>query len=313
MKNIYDILKKHFLGEASQKEESLINKYKKTNHLEYKMLQHLWVSNTDINVKNYNADVAWQRVLAQLSANQTKTISLYSNFRRIAAAAIILIAISFTFYYVNRNIEKEIVARTNLVEKSREIILSDGSKIWLNKNTQFSYPKKFKGDVRKVSLAGEAYFEIAKNPEKPFIIETIHSDITVLGTSFNINTNLKQTEIAVTTGKVNVKSNYDQSNVDLTPNFMAIVSESDLHKSAIKNQNYNSWNTGKFIFENTSLAEVVEDLNSFYNKQIIIKNQNTECSFTANFNNDNLSDILEILSLTCNIEITEKENNYEIQ
>ncbi len=314
MNSIYEILKKHFLGEASQADEEKVKSFKKENPFEYQMLHILWWSKIPIRVKDYDTDAAWQRILARIERRQARTIPLYRKLARIAAAAAILIAVTFAFYQVNQKVfRNELVVSTDQTNHGQEIILSDGSVVWLNDTTRFGYPKEFKGKTRRVSLEGEAYFKIAKNPNKPFIIETVHSEVKVLGTSFNVNTNNIETNVAVLTGKVNVKSRYNNSNVNLDADYMAVVTKNEIRKSKVENPNFIAWKTGKFEFKNTPLTEVVRDLNSFYSKKIIIKNTYAHCNFTADFDNAKLPDILQVLVLTCNIQITEKENNYEIQ
>ncbi len=313
MENIYQILKKHFLRQTSASEEKQIEKFKNDNLQEYKMLYHLWWSNTDIKLKDFDSTRAWEKVLGQVKQNQVKTIPLFTKLRRFSAAAAILIAVSLSVFYISKRItDNEVIIQTDKINKSDVIILSDGSKIWLNKNAKFSYPEKFNKKIRKVSLTGEAFFEIARNPGKPFIVETEHSEITVLGTSFNVNTDTIQTKVAVTTGKVNVKSVYSNLSINIAPNYAATVTQNNIEKTENSNPNYISWKTGKFIFEDTPIQEIISDLNSFYKKQIIIKNQQVNCQFSASFDHTDLADIIEILELTCNFKIIENENGYEI-
>ncbi len=313
MENIYQILKKHFLQQTSESEEKQIEKFINDNPQEYKMLYHLWWSNTDIELKDFDSNRAWEKVLGQVKQNQVKTIPIYTKLKRISAAAAILIAVSLSVFYISKRItDNEVIVQTDKINKSDVIILSDGSKIWLNKNAKFSYPEKFNRKICKVSLTGEAFFEIARNPEKPFIIETEHSEITVLGTSFNVNTDTIQTKVAVTTGKVNVKSVYSSLSINIAPNYAATVTQNNIEKTENSNPNYISWKTGKFIFEDTPIQEIITDLNSFYEKQIIIKNQQVKCQFSASFDQADLADIIEILELTCNIKIIENEYGYEI-
>jgi ferric-dicitrate binding protein FerR (iron transport regulator) len=310
MDNFALILKKHFQKESSAKEEKLVSRFKEKNPYEYNIYKHLWNSNAVIAVREYDVNAAWLKVL---EAKKHKNISIYTRIRKIAAVAAILVIGLISAYIINQKvIHRDILAIAGNMEKAKEIVLSDGSKVWLNRNARLSYPNKFGDKVRNVHLDGEAYFDIAKNPDKPFLIKTNHSEVTVLGTSFNINTNSKITEISVTTGKVNVKSIYSGESIDLLPQYTASISKETIHKSATKNINNISWKTGKFIFKETPLEEVVNDLNSFYDKQIVIKNQNDKCSFTADFDNVKLSDIIEILSLSCNLKIVNNQNVYEI-
>ncbi len=310
MDNLSPILKKHFQKEASPEEETLVSRFKEENPYEYNVYKHLWNSSAVISIREFDADAAWSKVLA---ARKRKTISLYARARKIAAVAAILAVGIFSAYLINQKVvHRDILAIATKTDRGKEVVLSDGSRVWLNHDAQLSYPARFGEKDRKVQLDGEAYFDIAKNPDKPFIIKTNHSEVTVLGTSFNINTNSEITEVSVTTGKVSVKSVYSGESVNLLPEYTATVSKETIHKSITKSPNYMSWKTGKFIFKETPLEEVVRDLNSFYNKQIIVKKKNNGCRFTADFNSANLSDILDILALSCNLKIINKQHVYEI-
>ncbi len=310
MDNFNLILKKHFQKVSSTDEEKLVSQFKEENPFEYNAYRHIWNSNAIITIREYDQNAAWIKVL---EAKKQKTISISARIRKIAAIAALFILVLTTAYIVNQKVvHKVIQAIAGNTDRGKEIVLSDGSRVWLNRNAQLSYPGKFGGKDHKVQLVGEAYFNIAKNPDKPFIIQTKHSEVTVLGTSFNINSNMEITEISVTTGKVNVKSLYSGKSVNLLPEFTAQVSKETIQKAATKNINYMSWKTGEFIFNDTPLEEVVNDLNSFYPKQVIIKSQNNRCKFTADFNNANLSDIIKILALSCNLKIVDKQNVYEI-
>jgi ferric-dicitrate binding protein FerR (iron transport regulator) len=310
MDNIDLVLKKHFQKESSPEEEKLIERFKQENFHEYNVYKHLWNSNTIVTIREYDTNAAWLKVT---QAKNQKIIPFYRNFRKIAAvAALLLWGMASAYLVYHAFYHREILTVAEQSQRGKEIVLKDGSRIWLNRNAQLTYPAKFNDNERKVSLDGEAYFDIARDPDKPFIINTNHSEITVLGTSFNINTNSENSKISVTTGQVNVKSVYSGESIVLMPEYAATVSKEAIQKSAINNLNYMSWKTGKFVFNEAPLEEVVHALNSFYNKQIVIKSNKNACKFSAGFNQDNLSDIIEVLSLSCNLKIINKQNIYEI-
>jgi ferric-dicitrate binding protein FerR (iron transport regulator) len=229
--------------------------------------------------------------------------------------ALIVIAGSLFVFLISQKINNKptIIEMATLEHQTDSVLLADGSTVWLNQNSKLYYPQNFKGKTRTVKLEGEAYFVVAKNAEIPFKVETQHSTITVLGTTFNVLTDTLQTEINLQSGKVNVQSVYTQSSVDLLPNYKAVADKTTLTKSTIDNPNYLSWKTGVFVFENTPLETVVHDLNRFYKHQIVLIDPKPEQQFTARFNNAKLDDVLEILSLTCNLSIEENNQTYEIR
>lgn len=314
MENSYELLKKHFNNETSPEEEVLVSAFKKEKPQEYKVLEHLWWSTAKIQIKNFDSDAAWHKVVAQANNRSRKPIPIYKRLQRIAAVAIILIICSISVYhFVDKRTEPvSIFASTNQTERGTMITLSDGSKVWLNKNSRFTYPEHFEGKTRRVSLTGEAFFEVAKNPEKPFIIETDNAEVTVLGTSFNINTDTVQSTISVATGKVKVESKFSNETVTLLPQYMATATKTDLQKKENTNPNYLSWKTGIFTFTDTPLPIVIRDLNTFYDKVILLNVEDAEQRFTAQFDNAKQEDIIEILKLTYKLTIEDNTNTYEI-
>jgi len=314
MENIYEIIEKHFQNQTSVEEEMLVSKFKAEHQQEYQLLKQLWWSNAKLAINDFDSQLAWRNILAKAHKQKAQTVSFSIKIRRVAAIAALLIVGSFFAYLlVEKQTSKEtFVETTTEFNQTNKVILADGSTVWLNRNSKIYYPKEFSRKTRHVKLKGEAFFEVTKNPNKPFIVETDHSEIKVLGTSFNINTDSLQTAVSVSTGKVNVKSAYSKSSIILTPNELAIVTKSDLLKSQITNPNYLSWKTGVFFFEDTPLETVARDLNTFYPKPIVLYSKNQTQHFTASFDNAKLEDIVEILELTYQITIEETPSSYEI-
>jgi transmembrane sensor len=311
MEDIYSILERHFQQKTTADEEKQVTRFQTENHQEYLVLKNLWFSNSKIEIKDFDSHTGWQQV--QSIVKRKKSISMHP-VKRVAAIAVLLIMGGLFAYFLSQKFENKpmLFETATLAQQTDSILLADGTTVWLNRNSKLYYPIKFNGKTRKVKLEGEAFFDVSKNPKKPFIVETSHSTITVLGTTFNINTNLLQTEVAVATGKVNVESGYTKTTVNLIPDQMATVTNSGLVKSQITNPNYLSWKTGVFLFEDTPLKDVVRDLNTFYNKPIQLNTSNQEQLFSARFNQAKQADILEILKLTFNLNIQETPNSYEI-
>lgn len=311
-KSKYTLLVKHFQEQTSTEEEKQIAQFKKENQQEYLVLKNLWFSDAKIGIKDFDSRKAWQKVISKSIIRKSKPIY---TFKRVAAMAVLLIVGSLFAYFISQKIGNTsvLLEATTQGIQTDTIILADGTTVWLNRNSKLSYPKKFKGKTREVKLEGEAFFEVTRNPDKPFKVKTKHSIVTVLGTTFNIDTDSLQCAVSVASGKVNVQSAYSNLSVTLLPNFMATVTHSDLLESQITNPNYLSWKTGVFLFEDTPLADVINDLNSYYPKTIFMKTDKPDLLFTAQFNNINEADILEILQLTFNLTIQENTNFYEIR
>jgi ferric-dicitrate binding protein FerR (iron transport regulator) len=311
MADIYNILLKHFLNETSENEENEIAKFKKSNSEEYAILSHLWKRN-DIEVIDFDSKKAWEQVQLKVDTNKPKIRPFYTKLMRIVAVAAILIIGIFSIYYLlGTGINQNRIEITS-IERGKEIVLADGSKVWLNKNAVLTYPDKFDKNTRNVELSGEAFFEIAKNPSKPFIVNMSNATVTVVGTSFNINSKENETEIVVATGTVKVTDTDNSKSELITVGYSAKVKDNNIEKYKTSSPNYLAWRTGEFVFKDTPINQVVKDLNSYYESQIILNNDEIECLFTATFIKANLGDIVDVLKLTCDIEIIKEDNNYKI-
>jgi len=226
---------------------------------------------------------------------------------RIAAGFLLVAAIGYVFYFMYNAEGKMLVYETS--DKKEKIDLSDGSIVWLNKNSKLEYPEKFNGKSREVDLEGEAFFEIARNERKPFIIHTIKTDIKVLGTSFNVlaRPELKKTEVLVETGKVRfgLKDNEEKA-VELEVGEMGILEEQSVipEKKPVDDPNLMAWRTGILSFQNTPFKKAIEDIASFYNKDIIFKDTLLfNDSFKLHIDNQPFDFVLNILKMNKDLEV----------
>ena len=315
--NTYEILSKHFLGKTSNTEEEEITHFKKENEREYHVLAEMWNKDEISDIEEYDAEKALKKLKDRFEKNQTKVISISTKIKRIAAIAAILTIgfFSATYFFNNSNsANNTFLSQTNNTEEVKQIVLSDGTEIWLNKNATINYPEEFSANERNIKLKGEAFFDVFKNPNQPFIIETEYADITVLGTSFNVNSSQTGTGVEVKTGKVNVRSNFNEENVNITPGEIAFADKQIIRVNDNLDLNYLAWKTGEFDFIDTDIKQIISDLNTYYQKPIKLeKETEIDCKFTADFKQEKLTDILEILKISCDFTILENDNEFIIQ
>ncbi|MFC7524501.1 FecR family protein [Parapedobacter sp. GCM10030251] len=162
-----------------------------------------------------------------------------------------------------------------------QITLSDGTRVMLNAASTLTYPIKFSDkNTREVTLEGEAYFEVAKDPEKPFIVTTAKQRIEVLGTSFNINaySNETVTKTTVLTGSVRINTSGKQPkgvSRMLTPNQQGIVNDNQ-NEIIVKDVNPESaiaWKNGLFNFHGLSIDESLKQVERWYNIRIVYEGE----------------------------------------
>ena len=155
-----------------------------------------------------------------------------------------------------------------------EIMLADGSKVWLNSGSTLTFPSKFNGKKRLVELDGEGFFEVKSDKEHPFIVSTSKYQVKAVGTSFNIYDyqDSPQFEAALLNGKVEVTTNAKKSSVViLTPNQRAALCQGVLKVKPIKNANNYLWRKGILYF-NEPLLEVFDKLQEYYDIEFQIRN-----------------------------------------
>ena len=219
-----------------------------------------------------------------------------------AASLALLLGLSGFFYLASvRTISKDY--ETKLGQHAK-ITLSDGTQIWLNAGSHLKYPIKFKGSTREVYLTGEAFFDVAKDKEHPFIIHTNKMDTKVLGTSFNVQAypDHATQEVSVLTGRVNVKSTVTEENVYVTPGQKVVFKSQNNKMQAFTDIPVNSislWRKNIIVFEDAPLPEVIATINRNYNVAIQIENKNlNNLKISAYFKE---LPVNQVVALVCNI------------
>ncbi|WP_179021009.1 FecR family protein [Winogradskyella forsetii] len=184
---------------------------------------------------------------------------------------------------VNQNVgtSKDVVFNTLIVPygKRSEIVLADGSKVWLNSGTKLIFPATFLEGNREVYLDGEAIFEVKHNKNQPFIVKSKDQDIEVLGTVFNVS-NYKDDDAVLTVLKSgSIKLHYtidnfmsSQSELKIAPNTLATYHKKakQIKTKTVEVETYFSWRDGVFIFRNDPLKTIMKKLSRYYDVEITI-------------------------------------------
>ncbi|CAM3534556.1 FecR family protein [Sphingobacterium prati] len=179
-----------------------------------------------------------------------------------------------------------------------DVTLPDGTMVKLNAGTVLSYPTVFAKDKREVTLIGEAYFEVAKRKEQPFVVHAKNQQILVLGTHFNVNAyrTSAETKTTLLEGKVAVKELRHGRQVTLLPNEQAVNTGTNLSKRTVNVQQEMAWVYGKFDFDGKSLSEVMDELSQWYAIDVVYKGDIPDVEFFGGtFRTSKLSTILKIL------------------
>lgn len=190
------------------------------------------------------------------------------------------------------------------------LTLSDGTKVWLNADTRLKFPAHFNSEKRYVELTGEAYFQVSRDETRPFIVHSGDIDVRVLGTEFCIrNYTDKPTLATLVNGSVEV-TDYSGRQMVLTPGQQTVTTNGYTTVRNVETIYYTSWKDGYFIFENTPLEEIMEELSLWYDCQYFFQNTAAaELRITARLKKyDEIDVLLGILSKTNEIQIEKKGN-----
>lgn len=232
---------------------------------------------------------------------------------RVAAILVIAFGLYFIFNSIKTDKEPLNLEYTALEIPTQPITLSDGSEITPNIGATISYPEVFTSETRKIDFSGEAYFNIAHNPDKPFIITSGELQIEVLGTSFNFCTcpEGENMVLYLESGKVqfssiNLANGSLREQLILMPGQKGIFNKKSglISKSEFSNQNYLAWKTGVLVFEKTPLNEVLSAIEQTYDLKIEAKHSLEACCLTARFENETPESIFESIHTIFGIEYT---------
>lgn len=311
-----DLLVKHLLGEASPEEGKAVSEWMNenaTNREYYSQLKKIWDQSKKIaDESTVDVNKAWERFQNRLAAqHESPKISKRTVFSwmRIAASLILVVGLGvITYFLVNQTAEpKEMIAQSgqNILVDT----LPDGSVITLNKKSTVTYPSKFKGKTRAIALKGEAFFTVAPDKKKPFIISVNDVEVTVVGTSFNIKSENGNTEVVVETGIVQVTRS--GKTVELIAGEKIVISSNDstATKEAVSDKLYNYYRTKEFVCDDTPLWKLVQILNEAYDAKISIgRKELNDLRLDAVFYNESLEKVLEVIHLTFDITVIKKED-----
>lgn len=306
-KEIKNLFKKQQQGNLTEQEEAILVLFEKK----------LKDKNQETVFRNERyKSIVGREIYTKVLQHKKKSHNLV--WMQVAAAITILLAVvGVRWFGFNTSeqakdsstyIAKTISYQTNYGQK-RTLILPDGSKVKLNSGSKITFPKQFNDSIREVNLSGEAFFEVKKDPDHPFIVKTSMLSTRVLGTSFNINAFKESDGITVTlaTGKVKV-SVQNQEDVLLTPSYQMVYQKSTKQttKQKVDLQKALGWKNGVLRFDNETLVTAIPKLEKWFGVQIKLANQDAkDCSFTGAFKQVSLQSVLE------NITFVKKGLTYE--
>jgi len=300
---IQTILRRYIEGDATAEEKRRVILWLEEDEAhvrEYQSLRKLH----DLNTWNAGKDV---------KGKKTKKITLRTLSREfLKIASVLLIGALGTYFFINEGSSPPLMQTIYVPPGQRtELLLSDGTQVWLNSGTTLVFPDRFTHNSREIKLDGEGYFKVAKDKSKPFVVQTDLYNVRVLGTEFNVKSYSKSNffETNLLEGSVEIFSE-SISPVQLKKNERLYISDNKLVKGEVVDPNYFRWREGFICFEKERLASLFAKLELYYDTRIIVKNEALlDWGYTGKFRiRDGVEHVLRVLQRRHNFSYTKDDD-----
>lgn len=303
-----ELLQKYIAGNATEAEKQRVTK---------------WIQENPENMREYMAqrklhDMALWRTepVAEENSRERKHFSLRGVCMEAAkiAAALAIVLLGTHYWTGKHQVPEDKTWQSIYVPAGQraELMLADGTKVWLNSRSTLTFPGSFKGNIRNVKLDGEGYFAVTKNVEQPFIVETNKCNVKVLGTEFNVMAYAADSvwETSLLEGAVEILvPGSNNSGMRLEPNMMASLKGNRLVKGRIKEADYFLWREGLLCFNDISVRDMIEKLKLYYGVDIVVNNTRIlKNRYTGKFRTkDGVEHVLKVLKLNNKFTYTKND------
>jgi transmembrane sensor len=341
----WELLAKHLAGEATADEQAELHHWLTAAPSRLRLLTdatRAWERGGHVAevFTEANVEPAWQRfsaaaglatmpvpapvetpVAAEPAGRVLPLWSPAQPWMRVAAAVLLLVG----FWALARTFLLPRTAATVTVAAGAQrqlTTLPDGSKVWVNRNSTLRYAADFGQGSRTVRLKWEAFFEVQKDPSRPFTVLAGDTRTRVLGTSFNVRAYATEdsVEVSVVTGRVAFSPDYHkvavQDSVLLTPGLRGVIRRTApalATQQRITDPNFRAWQQDELVFENQSLNQVARTLSRHYGTPVeLSRPELANCRFTGTFHQAALPQVLRVVSLSANLSVTQSADGYTL-
>lgn len=266
-----------------------------------------WLAESPENMREYENSRRLYTLMLWNSEKDIKKRKRHITFRKLmvevtkVAAIVTICLVCAKQYFAKEQMIPQMQELSVPVGQRAELLLSDGTKVWLNSRSSLRFPDQFTENDRTVELIGEGYFIVHHNPEVPFIVKTSSYDVYALGTELNVKAyeNEVSFETSLLEGKIKVRNPGSDEMISLSPGFMVYEENGKLTTREIPNYGYFKWTDGVFCFESESITSLIEKLQLYYDVSIKIENKTLpNYRFSGKFRiSDGVDHVLKVLML----------------
>ena len=264
-------------------------------------------------VPNQRIEFIWNKIQKSKEKIQTRILPVFVRYAAVFVLAFLLGSLGL--YFVSKPLvqPKEFTMINVPMGEKSELTLADGTKVWLNSGTKLRFPMAFNSKARNVFVEGEAFFDVAKNKHKPFVVNTGKLNIEVLGTRFNVSAYPEDNEIVATLeeGKIVAYFKNNSGKTELRPGQQLCFStQSNSMKLTYVNTGlYTSWKENMLRFENAGFYDVIKKMERWYDVKINVEEMESfQKKYNMTIKTESLREILNLISLTIPINYEISEN-----
>ncbi|WP_280644190.1 MULTISPECIES: FecR family protein [unclassified Dysgonomonas] len=315
----HEILQRYIEGNSTQQEKEDVARWLDADdkHMqEFLLLRNVY----DVSLwrgKDTFAKVNEEHTEDSGNSNNKRRIKLVREFLKIAAVFLLALGCYHMFLSPNMQIQPNFALQTVYSPEGQraEVVLSDGTKVWLNAKSSLTFPNEFSETERVVKLDGEAYFDVTHDDAKKFIVKTKEYQIKVHGTEFNVNAygGSDVFETALIKGSVEVIANATDESIMLSPNNRVYAENNKLVLANLESQDQFLWKKGILYFENQDVKDIFEKLELYYDVKIDVRNREIlshKYQYTGKFwSKDGIEHVLKVLQLRHNFKYTKDDMN----
>lgn len=299
-----DLLLKYVAGKVSQAENDQIGYWLQQDSKNQKKLTQLR--------KIYHISVWRSDSQAAIPTQQNSKPWRKFTWNIVATIAILFTCYSLMNLYFSHSTDanKYLTIVVPAGERT-QVILPDSTVVWLNAKSKLTFPNQFNGRQRKVSLLGEAFFQVTQDKSHPFIVQTPLNEVKVHGTEFNVVSTNRYFEASLLRGSISVCNKTSTKELLLAPGMRVYTSvDGSLQKGPITNYDYFLWKDGIFFFEDATFQQLAEKLEQYYDVCIQLhKTFDPNFTYSGKFRvNDGIEHVLEVLKLRTSFDYEIKEN-----
>ncbi len=320
--DIDELIGKYLAGEATADETQRVERWVRdstANQQYFNQIKTIFDRAAAVHdTQHFDEDAAWQKLKSRIALRETRTSVFPSrdaspSWWKIAASIIVVLGIGLYAYTMIYRGTKDL--QVTATKETVSDTLPEGSKVFLNKETKLAYSFDKKKKIHRVKLQGEAYFNIQHDDKKTFVVETGGVFIRDIGTSFNVKAypDSSTIEVVVEEGEVIFYTEND-SGITLRANGKGIYNK--VTKKFTVDQpesNALAYKTKFFMFSNSDLGTVVEELNQVYTKKIILPDHLKNCRLTVTFNNESVEEIVQIIAETLGFTVSVSEDRLTLE